>query len=215
MHTVYATSHCQVYAHALYSRLHSLGMKPHELVNALYKQRKDISSVSALARAMHNQAFQGTLHKFLTGQVPHPTASTAGKIAKFFQLPLEALYDSKVATRVAKERGLIKEGALTARVDEDESPYRAPPQNWPFKNITATQITGLSPAALHQLERLIAAYIGGPLPAFGDHDSWREVAHTLAGSMDRDIGKPVFVEFCKKVDEILPVAAKKPSALVS
>lgn len=187
-------------------------MKPHELVAALFAERKDITSVSALARAIHNQGFQGTLHKFLAGQVPHPTAATASRIAKFFQIPLEALYDSKVATRIARERGLLKGAELTVREPDVGVSYLASATNWPFRRITPTQFSNLSAAALLQLERVITAYIGGPLPTgVATADQYREIAHTLAKSMDRDLGKDIFVEFVLKVDELAAAGADRPA----
>lgn len=146
-------------------------MEPHELVQKLFEARKDIKSVSALARAIHNQGFQGTLHKFLAGRTSSPDQTTAARIAKFFNIPIEAIYDAKVATRVARERGLLPgEEGQPLSVREAEKTYAPEPPAWPFKQVTATDLAKLSPPALRQLERLIVAFIGGPVPTEVDGD---------------------------------------------
>lgn len=183
-------------------------MEPHELVQRLFEARKDITSVSALARAIHNQGFQGTLHKFLTGRTASPDQKTAARIAKFFGLPIEAIYDARVATRIAQERGLIdaKGGApLVAR--EAENRYEPAPPAWPFKQVSATDLAKLSPPAMKQLERLVAAFIGGPVPTGIDPDEWIAVARTLATSMDQALGKDVYMPFALKVEELLKKGA--------
>lgn len=163
-------------------------MQPHELVQKLFQARKDITSVSALARAIHNQSFQGTLHKFLSGKTASPDQATAARIAKFFGLPIEAIYDAKVATRIAQERGLLdgKEG-LQLAVRETKETYAPAPAAWPFKTVSATDLAKLSPPAMRQLERLIVAFIGGPVPTEVDGETWRNAARALATSMDQGI----------------------------
>ncbi|MCL4695487.1 MAG: hypothetical protein KJ023_00270 [Burkholderiaceae bacterium] len=59
-----------------------------------------------LARAIGKPALQAPIHRFMHGNVAAPEPSTARPIAAYFSLPLEALYDEKVAAKVARERGL-------------------------------------------------------------------------------------------------------------
>ncbi len=178
-------------------------MEPHELVRKLFEERKDITSVSALARAIHNQGFQGTLHKFLSGRTASPDQKTAARIAKFFGLPIEAMYDAKVATRVASERGLLHGDARRQlAVSEPKAAYTPAPPAWPFRQVSPTDLAKLSPPALRQLERLIAAFIGGPVPTGIDPQEWLNVARILATSMDQALAKDVYMPFVLKVEEL-------------
>jgi hypothetical protein len=79
-------------------------MKSHELIRALVEQGGGSLPV---AKAMHAPHFQGTLHKICAGRVDSPSHTSAERIAKHFKIPLEAVYDDKVATAVARERGLV------------------------------------------------------------------------------------------------------------
>lgn len=187
-------------------------MEPHELVKALFERRDDIRSVSELARLIHNQGFQGTLHKFLSGRTRSPDHDTATRIAKFFGLPIEAIYDSKAATRIGREMGLALDPAEKPAVASQGTSYSAAAPRWPFKQVTAAEVAKLSPTALRQLERLIVAFLGGPVPAEQDTDSWRSVAQKLAGSMDRAIGKDVYSSFVVKVDELMQPSSAPASA---
>lgn len=73
---------------------------------------------------------------------------------------------------------------------------------WPFKSVSAADITKLPLPAKQQLERLIAAFIGGPIPTGLDADTWRTVARSLAMAMDQTIGKDVYSAFVLKVEEL-------------
>jgi hypothetical protein len=76
-------------------------MKPHELIDALVKRAGGSLPV---AKAMGAPGFQPTLHKIAAGQVEAPQRSSAERIAKHFGIPVDAVYDERVATRVWKER---------------------------------------------------------------------------------------------------------------
>jgi transcriptional regulator with XRE-family HTH domain len=103
-------------------------MKPHELIAALMK--KEGLGPLPLARKLGNAGLQPQIHRFWRGEVPEPKNSTAAPLAKYFNIPLEAIYDEKVATLVAKERGLsvvplpapraakAKQAAATGELDE-------------------------------------------------------------------------------------------------
>ena len=77
------------------------GVKPHELIHELVTRA---GGELPVAKAMGQRSFQGTLYKFTHGQVASPDRRTAEKIAKHFALPVDALYDEGVATRIAAER---------------------------------------------------------------------------------------------------------------
>jgi DNA-binding XRE family transcriptional regulator len=73
-------------------------VKPHELVKKLVDKA---GGEGPVARAMGMRTFQGTLHKVGAGKVDQPTRATAAKIAKHFKIPIEAIYDEKLATEIA------------------------------------------------------------------------------------------------------------------
>lgn len=76
-------------------------MQPHELIRELVHRA---GGELRVAKAMHNAAFQGTLHKLCHGNVRSPKRETAERIAAHFDLPVDALYDAAVATRIYAER---------------------------------------------------------------------------------------------------------------
>lgn len=80
-------------------------MRPHELVAALIRA-SGLSTVQ-LAKDMGQASFQGSLHKIAHGLVASPKRASADRIARYFEIPVDALYDAKVAARVAAERGLL------------------------------------------------------------------------------------------------------------
>lgn len=81
------------------------GMKPYELVRGLMAQR-GIKGSLQLAKEAKAPLKQPALHRWLADQVGEPKRSTLEPVAKLFSLPIEALYDEKAATRVARERGI-------------------------------------------------------------------------------------------------------------
>lgn len=86
-----------------------VGMKPHELLLALMAAKgRDRSGrvfgASALARAVKRP--QPTIYRLMTGEVVRPDFDTAAPVAAFFDVPITAMYDERVATAIAKERGL-------------------------------------------------------------------------------------------------------------
>jgi hypothetical protein len=77
------------------------GVKPYQFVAALVEAA---GGPFRVARAMRAPSFQPTLHKFVNGQVANPKRPTAERIAKHFRIPVDAIYDERVATQLAKER---------------------------------------------------------------------------------------------------------------
>ncbi len=79
-------------------------MQPHELIAALV--RNTGKPLLQVATEMDRASFQSTLHKLVNGQIVAPTRPTAKKVADYFELPVEALYDARLATQIAVERGI-------------------------------------------------------------------------------------------------------------
>ena len=86
--------------------MHSDGVKPIELINALVERS---GGANRVAKAMGRPAFQGTLWKFCNGTVATPTRGTAARIAD--QRRQEAIETARLS--MLKRLGL-KDGAETA-----------------------------------------------------------------------------------------------------
>ena len=59
-----------------------------------------------LAKEIGKPELQSTIHRFIHGEVASPKRATAEALAAYFKLPVDALYDDKLATRIAIEREL-------------------------------------------------------------------------------------------------------------
>jgi hypothetical protein len=99
-------------------------MKSHELIRALVEQGGGSLPV---AKAMHAPNFQGTLHKICAGRVDSPSHASAERIAKHFKIPLEAIYDDKVATAIARDRGMVSGTPGGAKVSVEAAPPSVDP----------------------------------------------------------------------------------------
>lgn len=75
-------------------------VQPYELIHALVEQA---GGPLRVAKAMGTPGFQPTLHKYCAGHVRSPKRSTAERIANHFKLPIEALYDAKLAEKLSHE----------------------------------------------------------------------------------------------------------------
>jgi transcriptional regulator with XRE-family HTH domain len=137
-------------------------MQPYELVRALvHEQTRHGKSVTEIAREMQSRNFQGTLHKFLSGQVREPSRATAERIARYFKLPLEALYDVRVATAEAARRGLpaLPERDTTIRLlREPQAAYGATPSTALSPALLA-RLAALPPTQVEAIERIIQAHL--------------------------------------------------------
>ena len=80
------------------------GVKPHQLIAGL--MQKAGLGPSPLAKKMGKPKLQPQIHRFVNGQVANPERKTALPLAEYFGLPLEAIYDEKLATKIAAERGI-------------------------------------------------------------------------------------------------------------
>lgn len=101
-----------VHAHKL-SRMHHhinaagtlARMKPYQLILGLMAQ-KGIAGALPLAKAANVPKKQPQVHRWLNGEVAEPKRATVEPIAKYFEVPVEAMYDEREATRIARDRGI-------------------------------------------------------------------------------------------------------------
>lgn len=84
--------------------------------------------------------FQGTLHKIAAGRVESPSRESAERISRFFDIPIDALYDPRVAAQVFRDK--------LANVPAKEVPpgYVAPSDKG-----VAQKVSQLSPITLPSL----------------------------------------------------------------
>lgn len=134
-------------------------MKPYQLIAALMAQ-EGIGALP-LAKRIGDAKLQPKIHRFIHGQVASPSIATAAPLAKHYKIPLEAIYDEKAATAVARERGL------------SEVPVPAPAQrkrrtaDQPFDDDVmrfAAQYAKLSQAERHRFRLLLLAARDGVNP---------------------------------------------------
>jgi transcriptional regulator with XRE-family HTH domain len=128
-------------------------------VRLLFEAEKK-SSVQ-LARDMGRATFQSTLHKIMSGVVASPTRSSAERIARYFKIPIDALYDEATATQVAKDRGLD-----TPRVAEPIAEYRvhAPAPRHQFAAPLLRRLNLLDDAQWRNLEAVVEAHLNAIAP---------------------------------------------------
>ncbi len=62
-----------------------------------------------LAKKIGKPGLQSQIYKYLNGGVDEPARSTAEPIAAYFNIPVDALYDERIAAVVAQERQLNDE----------------------------------------------------------------------------------------------------------
>jgi hypothetical protein len=80
-------------------------VKPYQLIAALMARAK-LGSLP-LAKRMNRPELQSQIYRFSHGDVASPERTTAAPLAEFFGLPIDAIYDEKLATAIAKERGIV------------------------------------------------------------------------------------------------------------
>lgn len=132
-------------------------------------RRKGLSPYAA-AKAMHKQSFQPTLHKFLHGQIAVPTRGTAKRIADFLAIPIEAIYDPAVSSRIAQEQRLTGEvypepmPASPLNSNEPVPIYEVRRQQQLSVEITS-RISELNAKQFKALEQLVLVYLDSIAPA--------------------------------------------------
>lgn len=142
-------------------------MKPHELIARLVKATE--KSTLQVATEMHRASFQGTLHKLINGEVDSPSRQTAERIARYFKLPADALYDATLATRIARERGLLSpQAGAKLEVREPEGAWAVQsipiPSRGRFAPAVESRIGGLDHHQLKALEAVVVAFLDATSP---------------------------------------------------
>lgn len=100
-------------------------VKPYQLIAAL--MHREGTGPYPLSKKLGIPSLQGQIHRYSKGDVKQPAPSTVSPLAKHFGLPLEAFYDEKVATAIAKERGITALPERAPKAAASEAPTHAPP----------------------------------------------------------------------------------------
>jgi hypothetical protein len=163
----YSMSNSFVYPPSNYAKLHSCAMTPNELVAKLIEQSgKSLNKVAAEISPHAN--FQGTLYKFVHGEVKSPSWNTAKRIAAHFDFPPAAMHDAQLAHQIAVERGLVKQEAAPRLVAAQPpgvytpAPERSPPAR--FSSTVERRIAKLNRSQLAGLELVIVAHLDAVVP---------------------------------------------------
>lgn len=87
-------------------------VKPFELIARLTVQhglaeRAGLGSAQ-LASALGLRDKQSQIYRYLNGQVREPQRATAEAMARLFDIPIDAVYNERIATDVAIERGFVE-----------------------------------------------------------------------------------------------------------
>ncbi len=139
-------------------------MQPHTLIALLVTAAGGTAKV---ARDMRSPSFQGTLHKICSGHVRSPKRESAERIAQFFNIPVDAVYDPAAAQRVAEERQL----KLPLQAQEPPALYRVDPIGTAPERDPAPQFKR-ELDAVGRLLREVAPELRRPLGAM--LDSWAQ-----------------------------------------
>lgn len=142
-------------------------MLPHVLIQHL--MAKTGKSTLQIAKDMHRASFQSTLHKFVHGDITVPTHGTAKRIADYFDLPIEAMYDSKVAAKYAQERGLAYQPGTPSSLAihaHEEAPTKLTPKATVRQLPAATlaRISSLNKEQFSALDLMITSYLNTVAP---------------------------------------------------
>lgn len=94
-----------------------LPVKRHELIDRLVEES---GGALPVAKAMGVETFQGTLYRIAKGTTTEPSRESAQRIAKHFNIPIEAMYDDAVAERVYRQK--YEEGKVNPAIPSNEPP---------------------------------------------------------------------------------------------
>lgn len=174
MPPMYAMSHSMSMPHRSMRRCIFDGVKPYLLIAALMRQQN--TGPLPVAKAIGQVKLQSHFQKFKSGQVDEPARTTAAPLAKYFDIPIEAIYDEKIAGQIARERGLV---ALARDIEREPIPERAPRKrvsmksprlaavdtqpdgrlDWPFSAALRARMATLTPSGMAIVEGAIVAAI--------------------------------------------------------
>lgn len=82
-------------------------MNPRALLQRLMD--RDGLNSNSLAERLNNATTQPQIHKFLSGKAKEPRRSTLAPVARYFRIPLDALYDADIAVSAAKQKQLVSD----------------------------------------------------------------------------------------------------------
>lgn len=150
-------------------------MKPHELLRGL--MAREGLGVLPLAKKVNNPKLQPSISRFVNGEVRQPDVSTLTPIAAYFGVPLDAFYDEKAATRIAREQNIPD----------------PPPQLLGKKPLRAkravTQETLKLAEALESLRKLDPSF-DGKIQALIQEASAAALPDSLSAAVSPGLGKP-------------------------
>lgn len=149
---VYALSHNLSMPYRIIPSCIVNAMKPFELIAALMHQQG--LGALPLAKKMGKEKLQPQIHRFVKGEVKEPARTTAAPLAEYFKLPIDAIYDEKVATAEAKRLGIkpLPPGLVPAPSAKAAKSVKAPfdPDVMEF----ARMVQKLSPTERRKLKML-------------------------------------------------------------
>ena len=190
-------------------------VKPHQLVKALVDRA---GGALPVAVAMKARTFQGTLWKICDGKVASPSRASAERIAAHFGIPVEAIYDEKIATDVwrAKFGGGDTESQPRLAIVLEPKALAAPSQ-WPFRRMSAEQWAALDDydralveaAAVAKLRSLLAERVElQPATAFTPDP--KDAGKGGGMTRDRRQSERRAIDMAIETERRAPVPAKKP-----
>lgn len=145
--------------------MHIPRVKPHELIAALV-ERTGRSLLQIAEDMAPGRNFQPTLFRFTTGQVANPSRATAKRIADYFDLPVDALYDARLASQLAQARGLAPATSSAPQVQEADARYVVAASGdaaWPDRSV-GRRIARLSDNQRAHLTALVIAFLDAVQP---------------------------------------------------
>lgn len=172
------------------------GVKPYELFAALMTME---GGSMPLARKMGSVRIQSKLHKFAAGGVANPARATAEVIAKYFKIPVDAIYDEKVATAIAKERNISAIPAGIAAATKKPAQKKRTAQEERAAKLVK-DFMAMSPVEQQRLEMLMIVARDGVQPS----EKWR-----APGRPRRTADSGGFDSGLSDLDDAKPAARKK------
>ncbi len=150
--TVYAASHSLSMPYRIIRPCIVDKVKPYELIAALM-HREDLGALP-FAKKIGKPKLQPQIHRFIKGGVKEPARTTAAPLAAYFHLPIDAIYDEKVATAEAKRLGI---SALPTQLAQSKPKAAGKAKTAPFDSDVmafAALVQKLSPRERSKLKML-------------------------------------------------------------
>lgn len=100
-------------------------MEPRELLRQLMKAHGLNSN--SLAAKTNGKTKQPQIHRFLSGEAKEPKRSTLEPIALYFKIPVDALFDKRIASEVARQKFTDCTTGTALVAEESNGPYENSP----------------------------------------------------------------------------------------